>query len=60
MEDKIKQVVNPILSNIWKAILQPFRLVGNWMAWNVDNRVKVRIGEDPWVRSGEEHILSSA
>ena len=27
------------------------------MAWNVGNRVKVRIGEDPWVGSGEEHIL---
>jgi len=58
MEDKIKQVVNPILSNIWKAIVQPFPLVGNWMAWNVGNGVKVRIGADPWVGSGEEHILS--
>jgi len=58
MEDRIRQAVKPILSNIWKAIVQPFPLVGNWMAWNVGNGVKVRIGADPWVGSGEEHILS--
>ena len=60
MEDRIRQAVKPILSNIWKAIVQPFPLVGNHgMAWNVGNRVKVRIGADPWVGSGEEHILST-
>ena len=61
MEDRIRQAVKPILSNIWKDIVHPFSLVGNWMAWNVGNGVngvKVRIGVDPWVRSGEEHILS--
>ena len=57
MEYMIRQAINPILSNIWKAIVQPFPLVGNWMAWNVGNEVKVRIGADPWVSSGEEHIL---
>ena len=58
MEDRIMQAVKPILSNIWKVIVQPFPLVGNWMAWNVGNGVKVRIGADPWVGSGEERILS--
>ena len=47
MEDRIRKVVNPILPNIWKAIVQPFPLVGNWMAWNAGNRVKLRIGADP-------------
>lgn len=46
------------MSNVWKAIVQSFPLVGNWLAWKVGKWDKVRIGADPWVGSGERHKLS--
>ena len=35
-----------------------FPQVGNWLAWLVGNGREVRVGEDPWLGSGESFKLS--
>jgi hypothetical protein len=36
----------------WKALVEAFPLVGDHLLWCVGNGMKVRLGEDPWVGSG--------
>jgi hypothetical protein len=31
----------------WKALIDAFLLVGDWMVWNIGNGKSVKIGEDP-------------
>ena len=37
----------------WKAFVEAFPLVGNWVAWQVGDGRRIRIGQDPWVGSGD-------
>lgn len=38
-------------SNVWKGLLKDFDILGNWVTWKIGNGFKVKIGEDPWIRS---------
>jgi hypothetical protein len=44
-------------SIIWKVVLNCFSMIGEGMAWKIDNRSKVRIGSDPWEGSGLKHLF---
>jgi len=39
-------------SIVWKALVDDFPLVGNWIVWRIGNRTKVRLGEDLWLGVG--------
>lgn len=41
----------------WKAIIKSFHLIEDHLAWNVGDGTSVRIGLDPGLRSGIQHIL---
>jgi len=43
---------------MWKAIGLAFPLVGNWGVRKFGNKEKVKVGIDPWVRSGGLYKLS--
>lgn len=45
------------VSNIWKAVLQSFDLIGNGLAWKVGSRREVRTGINMWLGSFQRHIL---
>jgi hypothetical protein len=42
----------------WRELVEAFPLIGNWLRWHMGNRKSIRIGEDPWVNSGQNHKLS--
>lgn len=44
-------------SIFWKAILKSFPLIEGYLAWRIGDGYSVRIGQDPWPRSGHMHIL---
>ena len=41
----------------WKEFVEAFPLVGNWVAWKVGDGGRIRIGQDPWVGSGDNYRL---
>lgn len=41
----------------WKSLVEAFPLIGKHLAWNIGNGKQVRLGEDPWVGSGQGHSL---
>jgi len=43
---------------MWTTLALAFPLLGKWMAWKVGNVQRIRIGVDPWIRCGNNHILS--
>jgi hypothetical protein len=45
-------------SIVWKALVEAFPLVGNWMVWCIGNGEKVRLGEDLWLGVGNNYKLS--
>jgi hypothetical protein len=51
-----KTVINS--SICWKAMVETFPLIGKWIVWNVGNGKSIRIGENPWVNSGEGFKLT--
>ena len=44
-------------SIIWKVVAKSFGLIKAKLAWQIGNGRKLRVGEDPWVGSNQEHIL---
>jgi hypothetical protein len=38
-------------------LVEAFPLIGKHLAWNIGNGKQVRLGEDPWVGSGQGHSL---
>jgi hypothetical protein len=42
---------------IWKEVVQCFLVVGEGLAWLIGNGSKVRLGEDLWPGSRQNHIL---
>jgi hypothetical protein len=44
-------------SVIWKATVNAFPLIGNWLIWKVGNGVDIIIGKDPWIEFQGKHIL---
>jgi hypothetical protein len=44
-------------SIIWKVMISSFPVVGDNLAWKVGKGNQLRIGTDPWPRSGNSHIL---
>lgn len=42
---------------IWKAVVQPFPLIGDGIGWKVRDGSRVKLREDPWVGSGSDHHL---
>ena len=45
-------------SVIWKSILNDFPLIENGLAWKIGNGNRFRLGTDPWLRSGINHLLT--
>ena len=41
----------------WKAFVEAFPLVGNWVTWQVGDGRRIRIVQDPWVGSGDNFRL---
>ena len=41
-------------SIVWKALVDAFSLVGNWIIWKMRDEKNTRIGEDTWVGIDEE------
>jgi hypothetical protein len=33
----------------WKAMMESYPMLGEWVFWKIGSGKKVRIGEDPWV-----------
>jgi hypothetical protein len=44
---------------VWKALVDSFPLIGNWLVWKIGNEKRIRIGEDPWEGSEGNFNLSS-
>ena len=44
---------------IWKVVVLSFSVLETNLAWNVGDGRKLRVGEDPWVGSTQQHILPS-
>ena len=44
----------------WKALVESYPLVGNWIASRIGNGTQVRLGEDLWVGAEENFILSES
>jgi hypothetical protein len=44
-------------SIFWKALISSFLVIGEGFSWRVGRGNHLRIGEDPWPRSGNSHIL---
>lgn len=44
-------------SIFWKSIIKSFHLVEEHLAWNVGDGNSVRIGLDPWLGNGLQHLL---
>jgi hypothetical protein len=42
---------------IWKAIINYFHIVGDWLIWKIGNGSKVLIGKDPWIVCSNNHLL---
>jgi hypothetical protein len=59
IEDWIRRLVKDCLncSIIWKALLKPFLVIGDRLAWRIGKGSKVRIDIDPWPGSGHSRIL---
>jgi hypothetical protein len=59
LEDWIRMSVKSIGMSyiIWKAHVKDFSIVGNSLAWTVENKSKVRIGGDCWVGGAENFGL---
>lgn len=45
------------ISAIWKATLEAMPLIRDNLLWRIGNGNAVRIGQDPWLGSGNAHIL---
>jgi len=60
--DWVRQVdkTKPGCSVIWKALVLSFGLIGSGLVWRVGDGRKLRVGLDPWVGSGRDHILPLA
>jgi hypothetical protein len=43
---------------VWKALVEAFPLVGDWVVWKIGDGKKVRVGEDPWLGAGNYFRLS--
>lgn len=44
-------------SIFWKAIIKSFHQIEDHLAWKVGDGSLVWIGLDPWLGSGQQHIL---
>jgi hypothetical protein len=44
-------------SIVWKALVQAFPLVCQWMGWRIGNRRKVRVAEYPWMGVENDYSL---
>ena len=42
---------------MWKVVVKSFHLIGDGLAWKVAIGSKVRIRLDPWLGSGQRHII---
>ena len=42
-------------SMCWKDFVEAFPLVGNWVAWHIRDVRRTRLGQDPWVGSGDNY-----
>ena len=42
----------------WKEMILAYPLVGHWISWKICDGRKVRVGENPWARAGENYRLS--
>ena len=43
---------------IWKAMIKSFPVIEGGLTWKVGNRLRVRLGTDPWTESEGKHLLS--
>jgi len=39
-------------SIVWKALVEAFPLVGEWVVWKIGDGKNARVGEDPWLGVG--------
>jgi len=44
-------------SVIWKAVVKSFHILESNLVWNVGNGHNLKIGVDPWLGSGQHHLL---
>jgi hypothetical protein len=42
---------------IWKAIINSFHIIGDWLIWKIGDDSKVLIGKDPWIGCANNHLL---
>jgi hypothetical protein len=45
-------------SIVWKALVEAFPLVGEWVVWKIGDRKNIRVGEDPWLGARNNFRLS--
>jgi hypothetical protein len=55
MDKRIEKVDESL--QFWKDLVQEFPLVGEWVAWKIDNERSVRLGEYPWLGVGNSFRL---
>ena len=42
---------------MWKATLQAFDCIGEWVVWIFGDGIKARLGHDPWIGCNGSHRL---
>lgn len=46
------------VSNIWSCLINSFHILGQWLAWILENGQCVKLGEDPLIGGDDSYKIS--